>query len=83
MDKKIEKKYLIIKRKGCIGCGACMVASNGECYFLDGKSWCNKKEIDNVEEIIEVCPTRVIEAATLEEYEAAEKELIDEGVLKK
>ncbi len=78
-----EKKYLIIKREGCIGCGACMVASNGKCYFLDGKSWCSKVEVENAEEVTEVCPTRVIETATLEEYEKLEQELINNGVLKK
>lgn len=59
-----------------------MVASEGKCYFLDGKSWCSKEEIKNVDEVIDVCPTNVIEAATLEEYEAAEEELKKEGILK-
>ncbi len=77
-----DKKYLIIKRKGCIGCGACMVASENKCYFLDGKSWCHKVAVENADEIVDVCPTCVIEKATLEEYEQAEQVLIDEGILK-
>ncbi len=81
MEKDLEKKYLIIKRKACIGCGACVVASDNKCYFLDGKSWCHKVPVENAEEVIDVCPVCIIEAATKEEYEKAEQELIDEGVL--
>ena len=83
MSENKEKKYLVINRKGCIGCGACMVASDGKCYFLDGKSWCVKEEVENAEEVIDVCPTRVIELASIEEYEKVEQELIEEGILKK
>lgn len=82
IDKK-EKKYLIIRRNGCISCGACMVASNHKCYFLDGKSWCVKEPIENCDDVVDVCPTNVIETATLEEYEVVENELIKEGILKK
>ncbi len=77
-----KNKYLIVKRKGCIGCGACMVASDNKCYFLDGKSWCHKQEVDNADEVVDVCPVCVIEKVTLEEYEQAEQELINEGILK-
>lgn len=61
LDKKI-KKYILIGREKCIGCGACVAASEGLCDFIDGKAWGEKKQTEDFEEIISVCPVDCISA---------------------
>ncbi|MGL4948725.1 MAG: hypothetical protein ACRC42_05115 [Mycoplasma sp.] len=66
-----DKKFIVIKREDCICCGACVIASENKCEFIDGKAWSEKTEYDNIDEIIEVCPVEAVVAATEEEYEEA------------
>lgn len=69
IDAKI-KKYILINRELCIGCGSCVAASEGKCKFIDGLAWASKIEMENYEEIIDVCPVECISAGTAEEYDA-------------
>ena len=65
----MAKKFIIINRDKCIGCGACVVASNNKCDFIEGKAWCCQEEIDNTNEIIMVCPVDAIsDTDKLDEY---------------
>lgn len=76
-----NKKYLLIKRDICIGCAACVAASENKCYFIDGKAWCIKEEIENCDEIVDVCPVNTIYLADLKEYEEEEELLKKEGII--
>lgn len=66
-----DKKYLVIDRDLCIGCGSCVIASEGKCDFVEGKAWSEKVEYDDFQEIIDVCPVEAIIAADSEEYDIA------------
>ncbi|MGL4950835.1 MAG: ferredoxin [Mycoplasma sp.] len=66
-----DKKYIIIDRDNCIGCGACVIASENRIDFVQGKAWAEKGEFDEVQEIIEVCPVEAISAASESEYDEA------------
>lgn len=67
------KKYLIIGREKCIGCGACIAATEGVCDYIDGKAWASKIKVDDCEEIISVCPVDCITSGDEKDYEEAKK----------
>lgn len=66
-----NKKYLIINRDICIGCGACVAASDGKCEFIDGRAWCKKEEITSeiAKDIIDTCPVDCISLEDEIEYD--------------
>ncbi|MGL4952157.1 MAG: hypothetical protein ACRC4L_04200 [Mycoplasma sp.] len=66
-----EKKYIAIDRDNCICCGACVIASENKCDFVDGKAWAEKVVFDNPEEISEVCPVDAVHAVDEAGYDEA------------
>lgn len=66
-----EKKYLVIDRPKCIGCGSCVMASDGKCNFVEGKAWASKVIFREPNDVIDVCPVDAISAADEQEYDAA------------
>lgn len=68
-----DKKYLVIKRDACIGCGSCVIASEGKCDFVDGKAWSEKVEYSDPQEIVDVCPVDAIVLADSDEYDLAKE----------
>lgn len=70
----MAKKFIIINRDKCIGCGACTVASENKCDFIDGKAWCVKEKLDNTKEIIAICPVEAISDSESEsDYDEAKQ----------
>lgn len=71
----MEKKYLIIDRQKCIGCGACVVASDGRCEFVNGKAWPQKEIFSDAQDIIDVCPVEAISLDTEAKYDELNKKI--------
>ncbi len=65
----MSKKFIIINRDKCIGCGACVAASDDKAKFIQGKAWFDEVTFDNSDEIISLCPVDAIDDTdSLEEY---------------
>ncbi len=65
----MNKKFIIINRDKCIGCGACVAASENKAKFIQGKAWFNETLFENSDEIISLCPVDAIDdTESLEEY---------------
>lgn len=71
----MAKKFIIINRDKCIGCGACTVASEGKCKFVDGKAWCVKEKLENTEDVVSICPVDAIsDTESEQDYDQAKQQ---------